>query len=1154
MLKTDPTPDLPKPVAGTPVAGTPEGLTEFRRQEVLLKTGALQNAILNSANFSSIATDERGVIQIFNIGAERMLGYAAADVLNKITPADISDPQELILRATELSVELETAIAPGFEALVFKASRGIEDIYELTYIRKDGSRFPAIVSVTALRNARGAVIGYLLIGTDNTARKQVEAERQHLLEEQEWTNQQLHQANLTLRESEEKFAVTLHSIGDAVIATDAAARVTLLNPLAERLTGWTQAQASGRPVDEIFTIINKETRLGAKVSVAETLAHGTVQGLANHTVVIARNGSECDIAESCAPIRDRDGQVIGAVLVFRDVTEEYAAQQALRDSTALIQTILNTVADGIITIYARGGMIKTVNPAAERMFGYSGIELVGQNFSLLIPELDQDQRHGSLEYYSASDEARAVGLGREVIGRRQNGSVFPMEMAVSEMWLGGERYFTGILRDTTARKQAEEALLQAGALQSAIFNSANFSSIATDAKGVIQIFNVGAERMLGYTAAEVMNKVTPADISDSKEVIARAKELSLELGTQIEPGFEALVFKASRGIEDIYELTYIRKDGSRFPAVVSVTALRDAQGVIIGYLLIGTDNTARKQAEEALLQAGALQSAIFNSAVFASVATDAKGVIQIFNVGAERMLGYTAAEVMNKITPADISDPQEVIARAKALSEELSTRITPGFEALVFKAARGIEDIYELTYIRKDGSRFPALVSVTALRDAQDVIIGYLLIGTDNTARKRVEAERAVLDQALRDKNVELESARQAADKANHAKSEFLSSMSHELRSPLNAILGFAQLMESGVPPPTATQKASIDQILHGGWYLLELINEILDLALIESGRLSLSMEPIALPDVLLDCQAMIEPQAQKSDIRISFPQFNAPCFVNADRTRVKQVIVNLMSNAIKYNRVGGTVEVTCKKVAAQRLRISVRDSGEGLSAEKLTQLFQPFNRLGQEVGAEEGTGIGLVVSKRLVELMGGEIGAQSIVGTGSVFWFELNLVAAPQFAANSDAPLVLAQPQIESGAPQRTLLYVEDNRANMELVKQLIARRPDMRLLSARDGMQGITLARIHLPKVILMDINLPGISGLQALKILREDPATRHIPVLAISANAMPLDIEKGLQAGFLRYLTKPIKVNEFMEVLDMALEVAQAGLDNAAVEDAM
>ena len=299
--------------------------------------------------------------------------------------------------------------------------------------------------------------------------------------------------------------------------------------------------------------------------------------------------------------------------------------------------------------------------------------------------------------------------------------------------------------------RSRQTLLQTGALQSAIFNSANFSSIATDAHGVIQIFNVGAERMLGYSAAEVMNKITPADISDPQEVIARAKSLSAELATEITPGFEALVFKASRGIEDIYELTYIRKDGSRFPAIVSVTALRDAEDAIIGYLLIGTDNTARKRAEEALAKAGALQSAIFNSAHFSSIATDANGVIQIFNVGAEHMLGYSASEVTNKITPADISDPQEVIARAEALSSELATQIAPGFEALVYKASRSIEDIYELTYIRKDGSRFPAIVSVTALRDAEGAIIGYLLIGTDNTARKQIEAEQTQLAQRLRD-------------------------------------------------------------------------------------------------------------------------------------------------------------------------------------------------------------------------------------------------------------------------------------------------------------------------------------------------------------------------------------------------------------------
>ena len=301
-----------------------------------------------------------------------------------------------------------------------------------------------------------------------------------------------------------------------------------------------------------------------------------------------------------------------------------------------------------------------------------------------------------------------------------------------------------------SERRRKEAPLKTGALQNAIFNSANFSSIATDEKGVIQIFNVGAERMLGYAAADVLNRITPADISDPLEVVARAATLSLELATPITPGFEALVFKASRGIEDIYELTYIRKDGSRFPAIVSVTALRDDQGGIIGYLLIGTDNTARKRAEEALVKAGALQNAIAN---FSSIATDQKGVIQLFNVGAERMLGYTAADVLNTITPADISDPLEVVARAEALSGELATEIRPGFEALVFKASRGIEDIYELTYIRKDGSRFPAIVSVTALRDGQGGIIGYLLIGTDNTARKRVEAEQQKLDQRLRDQH-----------------------------------------------------------------------------------------------------------------------------------------------------------------------------------------------------------------------------------------------------------------------------------------------------------------------------------------------------------------------------------------------------------------
>ncbi len=1231
----------------------------------------------------------------------------------------------------------------------------------------------------------------------------VHVETQHLLEIQKQTTSQLQQANITLQDSQEQLAVTLRSIGDAVLATDASARVTRLNPVAEQLTGWTHAQAIGSPVAEVFQIINKENRLPATIPVMDALEHGTIQGLANHTVLIARDGSECDIADSCAPIRDTSGQVIGAVLVFRDVTGEYAVQQALRDSSVLVQTILNTVVDGIITFHATSGIIETVNPAIERMFGYSAAELKGQNFKLLIPGFEPALRKGSVEY----------------TGRCKNAGNIPLEFATGEMWLNGERYITGILRDITARKQVEEALLNEGALQSAIFNSANFSSIATDAKGVIQIFNVGAERMLGYSATEVMNQITPAEISDPQEIIARATALSVELDTPITPGFEALVFKASRGIEDIYELTYIRKDGSRFPAVVSVTALRDDQNTIIGYLLIGTDNTARKQAEEALLKAGALQSAIFNSENFSSIATDAKGVIQIFNVGAERMLGYTAAEVMDKITPAEISDPQEVIARATALSVELDTPITPGFEALVFKASRGIEDIYELTYIRKDGSRFPAVVSVTALRDDQNSIIGYLLIGTDNTARKQVEAERqhwlniqeetnkqlqqayvtlqiseekfavtinsigdaviatdaaarvtllnplaeqltgwtqaeasgrsvdeifhiinketrltsnipvfatldtgtihglanhtvliarhgsecdiadscapirdrdgkvigAVLvfrdvtgeyaaqkalrdqqfytrsliesnidaivttdpsgtitdlnqqmevitghtrdeligtpfknhftdpsqaeaaikrvlkeckvtnfeltvrakdgeqtmvsynaanfydqdgilqglffaardvterkrvDKVLQENTVELEKAKAIAEKANLAKSDFLSSMSHELRSPLNAILGFSQLMDSDSPPPTPAQKESIAQILHAGWYLLELINEILDLAVVESGRLSLSLEAVSLPDVMIECKAMIEPQAQKRDINMTFPQFDEPCYIKADHTRVKQVLINLLSNAIKYNKLGGSVNVDCVATTSGGIRISVKDTGAGLTPENITQLFQPFNRLGQETGGEEGTGIGLVVSKRLVELMQGMIGVESSVGVGSVFWIELSVENDPHSRyINSAIQMASITPMI-TGTRSHLLLYVEDNPANLKLVEQLIARRPDLRLLTAQNGMDGINLARTCIPDVILMDINLPGISGIEAMKILRLDTLTAHIPILALSANVMPRDIEKGLDAGFFRYLTKPIKVDQFMVTLDEVIEFTKNGAGASVV----
>ncbi len=389
--------------------------------------------------------------------------------------------------------------------------------------------------------------------------------------------------------------------------------------------------------------------------------------------------------------------------------------------------------------------------------------------------------------------------------------------------------------------------------------------------------------------------------------------------------------------------------------------------------------------------------------------------------------------------------------------------------------------------------------------------------------------------------NDQLKNAVSVAEKANLAKSEFLSSMSHELRSPLNAILGFAQLMETDSPSPTSNQKESIIQILRAGWHLLTLINEILDLAKVESRQVPLIKEPVSLAEVIEECRGMVDQQAQQHDIRMIFPLFEIPCFVLADRTRVKQVLTNLLSNAIKYNTSKGTVEVKCSECTPGRIRVSISDTGKGLHPEQLKQLFQPFNRLGQENGVEEGTGIGLVLSKQLVELMDGEIGMESTVGVGSVFWFELSSAAETRVDTNK-INMATAQPRQSRKAQLHTVLYIEDNSANLELVKQIIERLPDVELLTAVDGNSGIEIARKFLPDAILTDLNLPDISGLDVFKTLKSDPATAHIPVIAISAYAMQFEIESGLKEGFFRYITKPIKVNEFLDALHVTLEFAR------------
>lgn len=514
------------------------------------------------------------------------------------------------------------------------------------------------------------------------------------------------------------------------------------------------------------------------------------------------------------------------------------------------------------------------------------------------------------------------------------------------------------------------------------------------------------------------------------------------------------------------------------------------------------------RASTELNETNARYRSLFDNSLDAIISLDTRGHFVTANPAALRLTGRTLEE-LKTIHFADLCVPDQREAAMNA-----------------FRSAAHNECItMDTAIITAGGERRDLFISgAPAILGGE--FSGISCIARDITDRKRVETE--------------LNAAKVMAEKANLAKSEFLSSMSHELRTPLNAILGFAQIMESDSPPPTLSQKQNLREILKAGWYLLELINEILDLAQIESGKMSISMEPVSLSDIMHECIAMIEPQTQKRGIRVTYPPMEFPYVLNADRIRLKQALINLLSNAVKYNLEGGSVVMDCIVNTPGRIRILIKDTGMGLAPQQLAQLFQPFNRLGQEGGAEEGTGIGLVVTKRLVELMGGAIGVESSHGVGSTFWIELNLSAESQIITAGNA--VASPAQVQAGAPLRTLLYIEDNPANLRLVENLVARRSDLRLLSAMDGKEGIELARASLPDIVLMDINLPGINGIQAMKILRADPATAHIPVIALSANAMPLNIQKSLESGFFYYITKPIKVNEFMEVLDGALKFTQ------------
>jgi len=525
-----------------------------------------------------------------------------------------------------------------------------------------------------------------------------------------------------------------------------------------------------------------------------------------------------------------------------------------------------------------------------------------------------------------------------------------------------------------------------------------------------------------------------------------------------------------------------------------------------------------------LLQAdAALQSAILNSANFSRIATDAKGVIQIFNVGAERMLGYAAADVINKITPADISDSLEVVARAKMLSEELNTSISPGFEALVFKASRGIEDIYELTYIRKDGSRFPAIVSITALRDAQAAIIGYLLIGTDNTARKRAEEallkERKQYEESLR-------RATQEAEQANGAKSLFLANMSHEIRTPMNAVIGLTYLLEQTTLNPE--QRGFIAQINVASKALLGVITDVLDISKIEAGELMVSRVAFSLRELLKGLHTVMSAQADLKGITLGLdvPE-TLPAALEGDAARLNQILTNLISNAIKFTERGGVtlcVRLIEGTSVASKLSFTVRDTGIGIDPAAQARLFAPFIQADESMTRRYGgTGLGLSIIKSLAKLMGGAVDFTSTVGVGSEFRvvLEFALATAESLAATQPAPICLGERPL-SGV---RMLVVDDYVVNLE-VTQRILEQAGAQVWIANNGQDAYEKLKLRPGcfDVVLMDVQMPIMDGYEATRRIRADLGMVDLPIIALTAGALLSERQRGTAVGMDDFIIKP------------------------------
>ena len=932
------------------------------------------------------------------------------------------------------------------------------------------------------------------------------------------------------KEAEERSRFQAHlldTVGEAVIATDPDGTIRYWNHAAEQLYGWAANEVLGLSVVEVVS--GRQSQEQAAEIVRNLRAGQPWSGEFN---VCTRDGREFPAWVSDTPVLGGDGSLEAIIGVSFDVTERRAGEDALHDERrrlAEAQRVAKLgswewdVATGAVNWSDEMYRIYGYEPHAFTPTLHSAMAAVHPDEAAQVAERTEHVLRSQAPFEYDNRIVRPDGEVRFIRGR---GVVKTDEE-------GAPVRVIGTVQDITERHLQEEHLARMKAALDATMDGICIVS----REGVFEYVNQAKASTFGCRGPEEMVGRRWREFYPAAEV-ERIEE-------EILPGFE--LTGRWRG-----EVTARRTDGSTFPAMASMTRIDEDRWVQVDW-----DLTEQRRAQDELRRRGEMVRLL---QMAATAANESATLEQALHVVVEQVCRFTHLDAghayladpgTGELAPTNIwctADPGRfaVFQRATREARFAAGDGLPG-RALAAGGPVWVEDLAA-------DARF----SRQAAAEAADLHAGVafpVLAGADVVAVLEFFSTRLLPPDALLQDTLgnvgtqlgrvaertraeaELRAAREEAERANRAKSEFLSRMSHELRTPLNAILGFGQLLEVDVE--REEDRESVELILRAGRHLLALIDEVLDLSRIEAGEMSLSVEPVSVREAAYQSLDLVRHMATERGIEIVVPGDLAPeRRVRADLQRLKQVLLNLLSNAIKYNRAGGTVSVTYEEAADAKLRIVVSDTGYGIPEEKLRRLFVPFDRLDAERTAVEGTGLGLALSRGLMHAMGGTLGVESREGVGSRFWVELPL--AEEEAPDAPRRRADPAPEPESGTTH-TVLVIEDNLANVRLMERIFRRRPHVRLLVAMQGSMGLELARQHRPGLILLDLNLPGISGREVLRELRSDPALRHVPVVMVSGDAMPEKVERLKEEGAHGYITKPFNVNEVLRLVDETLDGA-------------